>query len=277
MTKRKKGQVDSGRKKSADDRGRLLRAFRKFYAVTLEQMAEIAGLSQPMLTRFETGTRNISVDAWTRVTDAMRSIAEEKGETATKMLNPPVGLSLWNIFKAEEQRTKEYAEAEAAAATLQELQDGIASVLAVAKSKTLRQLKNPKFAKQLLEHYWALIEWRQKLLDLEAKGYAMRPKPKSIEEVIFELDAQGFAVIPKSMFEQLKARVAELEKELRAYQELLPRSTRRIEELEQELKIVEPAAKQAYDELLPQANRRIAELEQELARERANKAGDSPG
>lgn len=84
MTKHKRRQAESGRKKSADERGRLIRDFRKVYDVTLEDMAKRVGLSQPMLTRFETGTRNLSADAWARLLIAMREIGKEKGEAERK-------------------------------------------------------------------------------------------------------------------------------------------------------------------------------------------------
>lgn len=225
MTKRK-SQADSGRKKSADERGRLLRDFRKVYGVTLEEMAKLIGLSQPMLTRFETGTRNLSADAWARLLIAMGKIGKKKGaERKTRfdelqkqwMKNLLTPFSDSSAIEAEQQRIVEEDKSslelsKAIAGQLPEFipemeKDVLASILTHIR-------KNPEKGAR---EYLALLEWRQKILDLEKKGYALMPK--SVEE---ERD-------------QLKARVAELEQELKAYQELLPQSTRRIEELEQEL------------------------------------------
>jgi transcriptional regulator with XRE-family HTH domain len=243
MTKRKKRQPDSGRKKSADERGPLLRGFRKVYDVTLDEMAKLVGLSQPMLTRFETGTRNISTDAWARLLIAMDKIEKERGaetkarfeelnkkwfETFIPDANNPLAFFELPTIEAEICRIADKDQSR------QQMKKAIAvqlpGVIAVTEEAALADIR--RSPGQFLQRHLALAEWCQKILALEAQGYVLMPK--AVEE---ERD-------------QLKVRVAELE---------------------QELKIVESAAKQAYDELLPRANRRIAELEQELARKRTKK------
>lgn len=202
---------------SVREQRKLLRTLREQSGISLDALGERAKLSKAMLSRFETGTRELSAEALTRVLTAMSELLAEddarrkqEREKAvqttvalfTGVLGVPVTPSLAELFTPGPEVEKE-------AARIAKSVDEVDNLIAVEKSKALRQIKNPKFAKQLLEHYWALIEFHQKILDLEARGYVAMPK--AVEE---ERD-------------QLKARVAE--------------------------------------------------LEQELARERANKAGDSPG
>ena len=251
MTKRKKRQADSGRKKSPDDRGRLVRAFRKSYDVTLEEMAKRVGLSQPMLTRFETGTRNLSAGAWASLLVAMSEIEKEKGAERKARFDELQKEWFKNIFPGHlvtlpgvdpprlfmrevEAEQKRIIEDDESGLELSKLMIDQAGELAPRLEKTLLAefCKNPA---KYWPHYLALNEWRQKILNLEAQGLL---RVGSIEQQIFQLDAQGYAVITNDMEQerkQLKARVTELEQELKAWQELQSSSTRRIEELEQEL------------------------------------------
>jgi transcriptional regulator with XRE-family HTH domain len=63
---------------SLRERGALLHRFRKNYGVTPQEFEERAGLSRPMLTRFERGSCGLSMEAWTRVLVAMGKIEKEK-------------------------------------------------------------------------------------------------------------------------------------------------------------------------------------------------------
>jgi|HubBroStandDraft_6_1064221.scaffolds.fasta_scaffold624439_2 transcriptional regulator with XRE-family HTH domain len=69
------------------ERRKLLRLFRKQNRMSLSALGELAGLSQPMLSQFENGDRDLSEEAWTRVLDAMekfllRANANYKAEIA---------------------------------------------------------------------------------------------------------------------------------------------------------------------------------------------------
>ena len=188
MPTSKRHQTESERKKSADERGRLLREFRKVYDVTLEEMAQRVGLSQPMLTRFETGTRNLSADAWTRLFIAMGEIEKEKGAASKARF--------LRIFERPTTEAEDQSRLEVSKAMAVQLP----KVQAVVKKKALAYIrKNPG---RTLERYSSLVEWRQKLLDLEAQGYAL---------------------FRKSDVEAKDQRIAELEQELKACQEELAR------------------------------------------------------
>lgn len=210
-----------------------LRQFREHFDLSLENLADQSGLSRSMLSKFELGQRDLSPEAWTRVIATIQKrLAEDEArrqaerakakETAAKMgvaSFASVRLALPWLFQTDEETAKEKAQLAKSAALNNLLVQELSQSVKDEESKLLRQLlthirKNPEKAAR---EYLALLEWRQKLLDLEAQGHVMMPK--AVEE---ERD-------------QLKVRVAELEKELKAYQELLPQSTRRIEELEQEL------------------------------------------
>ncbi len=53
------------------ERRKLVREFREQTNLGLTELASIAGLSQPMLSQFENGVRNLSEEAWARVLAAM--------------------------------------------------------------------------------------------------------------------------------------------------------------------------------------------------------------
>ena len=50
---------------------KMLRKFREQYSVTLVEFGQLCGISNPMLSQFENGNRNLSPDAWARVQAAM--------------------------------------------------------------------------------------------------------------------------------------------------------------------------------------------------------------
>lgn len=175
MPTRKRHQPESERKKSADERGRLLREFRKVYDVTLEDMAQRVGLSQPMLTRFETGTRNLSTDAWTRLFIAMGEIEKEKGAAIKarfdelqkqwlKSLSPnlenPFALFALPPIEAETHRIVDRAQSRLEVLNSYSLQ--LPKVQAVVKKKALAYIrKNPG---RTLERYSSL---EQRIAELE--------------------------------------------------------------------------------------------------------------
>ena len=53
------------------ERREVLRDFRKQCGVTLTELGKLAHVSQPMLSQFENGARDLSAEAWDRVLDAM--------------------------------------------------------------------------------------------------------------------------------------------------------------------------------------------------------------
>jgi len=76
------------------DRRKLLRVFRKQYRVTLTELGELSDVSQPMLSQFERGDRDLSPEAWARVLVAIgKLVAVDKrlvdiakaGKTAAKL------------------------------------------------------------------------------------------------------------------------------------------------------------------------------------------------
>lgn len=58
-------------------RRQQLRKFRKEYGITLANFGKLAGVSQPMLSRFERGRRDLSPEAWTRVLQTMGKLLDE--------------------------------------------------------------------------------------------------------------------------------------------------------------------------------------------------------
>lgn len=189
------------------DKRKLLRAFRKQYGLTLTELGKVAGVSQPMLSQFERGDRDLSPEAWERVHQAIGNLLREDAErrraerdkaveTATKLFNVPDGLS-FNVFKTQEQSDREWADAHAASVRLQEIAP-IAEELQRVEEEKLA--KDPAARRKLLQAH----------IDLRASVDANNRK-------IAELDAQGYVMMPKAVEEerdQLKARVAELEQEL---------------------------------------------------------------
>jgi transcriptional regulator with XRE-family HTH domain len=60
---------------------KLLRRFRKKYGIGLVRFGKLARISQPMLSQFERGDRNLSAEAWVRVLDTIDKLVAE-GATA---------------------------------------------------------------------------------------------------------------------------------------------------------------------------------------------------
>lgn len=59
-------------------RRKMLRTFRKQYGVTLVEFGQLCNISNPMLSQFENGDRNLSAEAWTRVATAMQEIRDAR-------------------------------------------------------------------------------------------------------------------------------------------------------------------------------------------------------
>lgn len=67
------------------ERRELLRDFRKQCGVTLTELGKLAHVSQPMLSQFENGARDLSAEAWDRVLDAMEKfLSRAKAEIIEK-------------------------------------------------------------------------------------------------------------------------------------------------------------------------------------------------
>jgi len=159
---------------------RLLKKFRQDFGVSLAELAGEAKLSEAMLSRFEAGNRKLSPEAWTRVLAAIQKLLAEEGarrkeddarrkrerekavQTTAALFTGVLGFpvtpgfaELFTSFSPEVER-----EIEKEGARIAKSAELVDNLLVVEKSKALRQLKNPRFAKQLLELYFALIEWR---------------------------------------------------------------------------------------------------------------------
>jgi transcriptional regulator with XRE-family HTH domain len=173
-------------------RRKLLRTFRKQYGITLDELGDLTDLSKSMLSLFENGERDLSLEAWARVLAAMskliteddaRRLAEiEKAkQTAEKLGAPGIfgvrpGKLIEYLFKGDEQIAKEQAEIEAERIRLQEA--GNLSELIVEQSNELQKEFAAQVTKEeVLEQYCALWasadKLNRELRDLEARGYAL--------------------------------------------------------------------------------------------------------
>lgn len=200
MPKQKRKQAESDRKNSADDRGQLLRVFRKSYGVALKEITKLTGLSQPMLTRFETGTRKLSADAWGRVESAITRIREKK----------------------EAARTAELAKAQQTAAKLGGPFQNLFGVFADPQSPEGKEYlqKLGEATSWLAEEERKEAErWVQAELGSSATGEALSREWN--EHIATSMHPQLLEYAKKVTQERdaLKARVAELEQELRSLKE----------------------------------------------------------
>lgn len=62
---------------SLGQRRKLLRTFRKQFGITLDDLGELAGLSKAMLSRFESGNRDLSADAWSYLLEKISELVSE--------------------------------------------------------------------------------------------------------------------------------------------------------------------------------------------------------
>lgn len=56
----------------------LLRELRRNHEITLSELAKVAKVSQPMLSQFERGDRNLSADAWIRTVEAIAKLLTKR-------------------------------------------------------------------------------------------------------------------------------------------------------------------------------------------------------
>src|SRR5271155_956131 len=61
-------------------RRKMVRSFRKHARLNLAKLGELSGLSQPMLSRFESGKRNLSDAAWERLLNAIETFLVNQNE-----------------------------------------------------------------------------------------------------------------------------------------------------------------------------------------------------
>jgi len=156
-----------------------------------------------MLTQFEQGDRNLSPEAWARVLSAMSVIQKEKiAERKTRFdklhekwmkafpnFENPLGSFELPEIEAEEQRI--LIEDKYSLEFSRQISSKWDELLAQSKETAVAYIrKNPG---EVLEEYSELSGWRQKILDLEAQGYAF---------------------FLKSDIEAKDRRIAELEQEL---------------------------------------------------------------
>jgi transcriptional regulator with XRE-family HTH domain len=203
---------------------RLLRKFREQYGITLVELGKLAGISQPMLSQFESGDRNLSPDAWADVLIAIGKLLEEyeakrneqflkAKETAAKLTNSPLPSFIPPLMaeallsptpETQEQietRAEFFSEVEQVA---NDIAAGLATLDPHEWDRYKALLAEPpnadnaeKFRQALSEALVAIERTNAAIADLHQKGYVILPA--SVEQ---ERD-------------QLRQRVAALEAEIR--------------------------------------------------------------
>jgi transcriptional regulator with XRE-family HTH domain len=221
----------------AKERGELLRRFRKSYGVTLEELAARVQLSQPMLTRFETGSRNLSADAWTRVLVELGKIEKEKNTERAKaskiavmlglgiteiLLSPFAGPVAREIAREKlEAEAEEIAKQEDALALSKEIgRQGAALYASQLETDVKKLAKDPVALRKLIQAHVDLYvhaekEYR-KAVEFEAQARAVvEERDRRIAELEQEIDRwKGHINEAGSLALQLTSRVEELEQEL---------------------------------------------------------------
>lgn len=91
------------------ERRERLRAFRKKNRMSLAEFGKLAGLSQPMLSQFENGDRELSEDAWRRVQKAMdrhldKNAVQQRGRQPLMSLFANAPKSEWGKLAPEYER-----------------------------------------------------------------------------------------------------------------------------------------------------------------------------
>jgi transcriptional regulator with XRE-family HTH domain len=89
--------TEKDKKLTLQERRDLVREFRKRTGCTLVELGELADVSNPMLSQFETGARNLSEKAWERVLDAMK--AARKDPKAVLHSQPPYVQRMWHKMR----------------------------------------------------------------------------------------------------------------------------------------------------------------------------------
>jgi transcriptional regulator with XRE-family HTH domain len=200
---------------SLRQRRKLLHKFRDQYGITLVELGKLANVSQPMLSQFERGRRDLSTKSWAQVLLAMTKLLKED----------------------EDRRKQQRSEAAKTAAKLgvtdpvQEVIRGTHEMamdlsFGLQKKNLLAELYRE--ALDLLQQVFQDLDQTLKVMllkkpDLARKllGYTAELK-RSIDahnQRFADLAAQGYVMLPQSLEQerdQLRLRVSELEKEVRA-------------------------------------------------------------
>jgi transcriptional regulator with XRE-family HTH domain len=92
---------------SPKERRKLLRAVRKLSGITLVELGKAANLSQPMLTQFERGDRDLSPEAWGRMVSALGKLAVRREAKRREQ-----GAKLWDALQEEEKAEFEALQAQ---------------------------------------------------------------------------------------------------------------------------------------------------------------------
>ena len=211
------------------ERQKLLRAFRKQYGITLTELGKLSVLSQPMLSQFERGERNLSAGAWARVLVAMSRLLREdtaKGageiaddnakRSASELRETAEKLDVFNLGDmlsgegpygfltlSDETIAKEKTEVDAESLRLAE-QSKLSNLIDVDLDTTIKEpdaeaIKRedvPALLQTVKDLYTTIRTHNQRMADLAAKGYVVLPKVVEEER------------------DRFRARVEELEKEL---------------------------------------------------------------
>jgi transcriptional regulator with XRE-family HTH domain len=91
---------------SPKERRKLLRAVRKLSGITLVELGKAANLSQPMLTQFERGDRDLSPEAWGRMVSALGKLIVRREAKRREQ-----GAKLWGALQEEEKAELEALQA----------------------------------------------------------------------------------------------------------------------------------------------------------------------
>jgi transcriptional regulator with XRE-family HTH domain len=88
------------------ERGEFVREFRHLYRMELQALAALAELSEPALSLFETGQRNLSGSAWKRVLEAIQAVvnenADDLGSEYQRLSNEWATIQFFPILRDEE-------------------------------------------------------------------------------------------------------------------------------------------------------------------------------
>lgn len=202
------------------ERRKLLRAFRKLYGITLVELGKLADLSNPMLSQFERGIRDLSPEAWTRVLAAMAKLLEEDenrrsqerakaAEIAAKLGAVPNNFSSWALEFVSGPRRKQ-VELE----TEKIRQQDVANLRQLVITGVDEHLAELEAEATKPENVPALFRaWKDLMATTQAHNARMA-----------DLTAQGYVILPQSVElerDDLKARVAQLE-EARALKPFVP-------------------------------------------------------
>jgi transcriptional regulator with XRE-family HTH domain len=182
------------------ERRKLLRLFRKQNRMSLSALGKLAGLSQPMLSQFENGDRDLSEEAWARVLDSMEKFLLTANENykaeITKAKETAVKLGVSGLLRAQTEpeldgilSSMTAAEAEAAIPLLENLsakldKESVAWRIARVARGELR-LKVKEWNAQRLRNLYALQEmFRKKSEERKRQLEALERLPGALDDPI---------------------------------------------------------------------------------------------